>query len=160
MTQRIVTTLRSLALLSAVSLGLRKANIEERHPEPILGALRPDEENDSWLFDRSETNLSSGAYMLEQEYSRVSGALSALRGVLSSLARVPEAGEMAYAAPYDAPLATDPMLFDEERALIPVLTNVVPFEDDDLFVEHTFALPRAGAGHHHAQSVEALQRVA
>ena len=160
MTQRIVTTLRSLALFGAVSLGFRKANIAERHPEPIRGDLRPDEENDAWLFDRSETNLSSGAYMLEQEYSRVSGALSSLRGVLSSLARVPEIAETAYSAPYDAPLATDPMLFDEDRAPIPVLTNVVPFEDDDLFVEHTFALPRAGSGHHHAQSAEALQRVA
>jgi hypothetical protein len=158
MTQRIVTTLRSLALFGAVSLGLRKANIEERHPEPILGSLRPEDENDAWMFERSETNLASGAYMLEQEYSRVSGALSALRGVLSSLARVPEAAEAVYSAPADAPLAIDPMLFDEERAAIPVLTNVVPFEDDDLFVEHTFALPRTGASH--GLPVEVLQRVA
>lgn len=158
MTQRIVTTLRSLALFGAVSLGFRKANIEERHPEPILGSLRPDDENDAWMFERSETNLASGAYMLEQEYSRVSGALSALRGVLSSLARVPEAAEMAYSAPADAPLAIDPMLFDEARAPIPVLTNVVPFEDDDLFVEHTFALPRTGASH--GLPAESLQRVA
>lgn len=159
MTQRIMTTLRSLALLGAVSLGLRKANIAERQPEPILGALRPDEENDAWLFDRSETNLASGAYMLEQEYSRVSGALSSLRGVLSSLARVPEVCEAVYSAPHNAPLATDPMLFDEDRAPIPVLTNVVPFEDDDLFAEHTFALPRTIGGHA-AQPAEALQRVA
>lgn len=159
MTQRIVTTLRSLALFGAVSLGLRKANLPERHPEPILGALRPDEENDAWLFDRSETNLASGAYMLEQEYSRVSGALSSLRGVLSSLARVPELAEAAYAAPADAPLAIDPMLFDEDRAPIPVLTNVVAFEDDDLFAEHTFALPRTGAGSP-SVPVETLQRVA
>lgn len=158
MTQRIVTTLRSLALFGAVSLGLRKANIAERHPEPIRGSLRTEDEHDTWLFDRPETNLASGAYMLEQEYSRVSGALSALRGVLSSLARVPEAAEMAYAAPSDAPLAIDPMLFDEDRAPIPVLTNVVPFEDDDLFVEHTFALPRTVSPS--AMPVEALPRVA
>lgn len=159
MTQRIVTTLRSLALFGAVSLGLRKANVVERHPEPIRAGFRPDDESDAWLFDRPETNLASGAYMLEQEYSRVSGALSALRGVLSSLARVPEVAEMAYAAPADAPLAIDPMLFDEDRAPIPVLTNVVPFEDDDLFVEHTFALPRTGFSPG-AMAVEALPRVA
>lgn len=159
MTQRIVNTLRSLALFGAVTLGFRKANIAERHPEPIRAGLRPDDESDAWLFDRSETNLASGAYMLEQEYSRVSGALSALRGVLSSLARVPEAAEAAYAAPVDAVLAIDPMLFDEERAPIPMLTNVVPFEDDDLFVEHTFALPRTGISPN-SLPVEALPRVA
>lgn len=154
MTQRIVTTLRSLALFGAVSLGLRKAAITARDPEPVRSSLRPDDEGDAWLFDRPQTNLSSGAYMLEQEYSRVSGTLSALRGVLSSLARVPELTEAAYTAPVDAPLAIDPVLFDEERAPIMELTNVVAFEDDDLFAEHTFSLPRIPAHQ------EELQRVA
>lgn len=145
MTQRILTSLRSLALFSAVSLGLRKATITAREPEPIRGSLRPDDEGDAWLFDRPQTNLSSGAYLLEQEYSRVSGSLSALRGVLSSLARVPQLTEAVYAAPLDAPLPVDAMLFDEERAPITELTNVVAFEDDDLFAENGLVLPRIPA---------------
>lgn len=145
MTQRIVTTLRSLALMGAVSLGLRKANVHVTPPEPVIGSLQPGEEGDAWLFDRPQTNLASGAYLLEQEYGRVSGALSSLRAVLSNLARVPELTEAAYEPPRDAPLATDPMLFDEDRAGIPVLTNVVAFEDDDLFAEHTFSLPKIPA---------------
>ncbi|MFN4025613.1 MAG: hypothetical protein ACK4MQ_12350 [Hyphomonas sp.] len=154
MTQRILTSLRSLALFSAVSLGLRKATITAREPEPIRGSLRPDDEGDAWLFDRPQTNLSSGAYMLEQEYSRVSGSLSALRSVLSSLARVPQLTEAAYAAPVGAPLPVDAMLFDEERAPITELTNVVAFEDDDLFAENGLTLPRIPAHQ------EELQRVA
>lgn len=145
MTQRIVTTLRSLALFSAFSLGLRKASVKSREPEAIRGSLRPDDDGDAWLFERPQTNLASGAYMLEQEYSRVSGALSALRGVLSSLARVPELTEAAYEAPAYGPLAIDPMLFDEARAPIAEHTNVVAFEDDDLFVESSYALPRIPA---------------
>lgn len=145
MTQRIVTTLRSLALMGAVSLGLRKASLDVREPEAIRDTRSPGEENDGWLFERPQTNLASGAYMLEQQYSRVSGALSSLRGVLTSLARVPELSEAPYVPPRDAPIAIDAVLFDEERAGIPVLTNVVAFEDDDLFAEHTFSPPRIPA---------------
>ncbi|MFN7054774.1 hypothetical protein [Hyphomonas sp.] len=145
MTQRIVTSLRSLALLGAVTLGLRKAAIETREPEPRRGSAVPGEAQDAWLFDGEQTNLSSGVYMLEEQYARVSGALSSLRGVLSSLSRVPELTEAAYEPPRDAPIPVDPVLFDEERAGIPVLTNVVAFEDDDLFAEHTFVLPRVPA---------------
>ncbi|MFN3313888.1 MAG: hypothetical protein ACK46Q_10520 [Hyphomonas sp.] len=145
MTQRIVTTLRSLALMGAVSLGLRKAALDVREPDPVRSTLSPGEENDGWLFERPQTNLASGAYMLEEQYARVSGTLSSLRGILTSLARVPELSEAPYVPPRDAPLAMDAMLFDEDRAGIPVLTNVVAFEDDDLFAEHTFSLPRIPA---------------
>jgi len=154
MTQRILNTVRSLAVLGAVSLGFRRSGAVASEPEPVRSGIRPDDEGDAWLFERPQTNLGSGAYMLEQEYARASGALSSLRNVLSNMSRLPAMAEAAYEAPYDAPLATDPMLFDEERAAIPVATNLVPFDDDDLFIEQTFSAPRLPA------QPESLQRVA
>jgi hypothetical protein len=145
MIQRILNLLRSLAVLSAFTLALRRAVVKARQPEPVRGPAVPGEASDTWLFDGERTNLASGVYMLEEQYARVSGALSSLRGVLSSLTRLPAGAQAAYEVPCDAPLPVDPALFDEAPAPIAVLTNVVAFEDDDLFAEYTFALPRIPA---------------
>lgn len=156
MTHRIVNTVRSLALYGAVTLGLRKANVTLHEPDPRCSDADPEDLNDSWMFDREHSAVSSEAYLLDQEYGRVSGALAGLRAVLSSLTKMPLAVEDAYtpiaaAAPS---VSFDPVLFEEISAPVPVLTNVVAFDEDDLFIETGLTLQKPSA------SIESLSRVA
>ncbi len=154
MTHRIVNTVRSLALFGAVSLGLRKANVSIQEPEARHSGAEPDENSDSWMFDRQQTAVSSEAYMLDQEYGRVSGALAGLRAVLSSLTKMPLEAEEAYTPVAASTVAFDTALFDEIAAPAPVFTNVVAFGDDDLFIECSLTLQKPSA------SIESLSRVA
>jgi hypothetical protein len=48
----------------------------------------------------------------------------------------------------------DPALFDEIAQPIPLLTNVVAFDEDDLFIESSLTLQKPST------SIEALSRVA
>ena len=82
MTHRIVNTVRSLALFGAVTLGLRQARIAVRQPEARCSGAEPEDLLDTWMFDRPASAMSSEAYMLDQEYGRVSGALAGLRACL------------------------------------------------------------------------------
>ncbi len=154
MTHRIVNTVRSLALFGAVTLGLRKASISVREPEARRSGAEAEDLADTWMFDRPQTAVSSEAYMLDQEYGRVSGALAGLRSVLSNLTKMPLAAEDAYVPMAASSVAFDPALFDEIAAPIPVLTNVVAFDDDDLFIECSLTLQKPSA------SIESLSRVA
>jgi hypothetical protein len=155
MTHRIVNTVRSLALYGAVTLGLRKARIEVREPEAIRCGAELEEISDSWMFDHPQTAVSAQAYVLEQEYNKVSGVLSGLRAVLSSLSKMPLSIEPAYEAiATPAGVSFDPTLFDEVAAPIPVLTNVVAFDEDDLFIETGLTLQKPSA------PIESLPRVA
>lgn len=155
MTHRIVNTVRSLALFGAVTLGLRQARIAVRQPEARCSGAEPDDLLDSWMFDRPVNAVSSEAYLLDQEYSRVSGALTGLRAILSSLNKMPLAAE-AYTPPLaaTASVSFDPVLFDQVAAPVPLLTNVVAFDDDDLFIESSLTLQKPSA------SIESLPRVA
>lgn len=154
MTHRIVNTVRSLALFGAVSLGLRKANISVQEPVARRSGAEPEDVSDSWMFDRQQTAVSSEAYMLDQEYGRVSGALAGLRSVLSSLTRMPLEAKETYTPVAASAMAVDPVLFDEIAAPAPVFTNVVAFDDDDLFIESSLTLQKPSA------SIESLSRVA
>ncbi len=155
MTHRLVNSARSFAFFSALKAGLKKAKISVRHPEPLRRDLAEDE-NDAWMFDRDTSPVSAEAYVLETEYSRISGALSGLRGVLSQLSSLPAAAEATLAAtappPFSARYIAEPMLFDGEDC--PPVEGVLPFEDSELFVEHSFSLPRIPA------RLEELKRVA
>lgn len=155
MTHRIVNTVRSLALYGAVTLGLRKAHIDVREPDAIRSGAVPEDTADSWMFDRPQSAISSEAYLLEREYGRVSGALSGLRAVLSNLTKMPLTAEAEY-TPVATPagMALDPMLFEEAAAPVPVLTNVVAFDEDDLFIESSLTLQKPSA------PIESLSRVA
>ena len=159
MTHRIVNTVRSLAMYGAVTLGLRKACINVREPDARRSDAEPDEPADDWMFDRPQAAVSSEAYMLDQEYGRVSGALAGLRSVLSSLTKMPLAVDEDYvplpaAASGAIAGAFDPMLFEEVSAPVPMLTNVVAFDEDDLFIESSLTLQKPST------SIESLPRVA
>lgn len=154
MTHRIVNTVRSLAMYGAVKLGLRKANISVREPEALRSGAEPDDLNDDWMFDRQHAAISSEAYMLAQEYGRASGALASLRAVLSNLTKMPLHAEEEYIPMAASAVSLDPALFDEVSAPAPVLTNVVAFDEDDLFIESTLTLQKPSA------SIESLPRVA
>ncbi len=153
MIHRILTSFRSAALIGAVSFGLRKRDLAARAPQPVYGGLCPEDEADGWMFERQQTDLASGAYMLEQAYSRAAGNISVLRSVLSGLAHLPELREVVPQT-VDASLPSDPMLFDEDRAVIVEFGNVVAFEDDDLFADSGLIPSRRPSFH------EDLQRVA
>jgi hypothetical protein len=154
MTHRIVNTVRSFALFGAVTLGLRKASISVREPEPRRSGAEAEDLTDSWMFDRPQAAVSSEAYMLDQEYGRVSGALAGLRAVLSNLTKMPLSADEDYTPVAASSVALDPALFDEIAAPVPVLTNVVAFDDDDLFIESSLTLQKPSA------SIESLPRVA
>jgi hypothetical protein len=155
MTHRIVNTFRSLALAGVVTLGLRQPNVRLRAPEPRRSGAEPEDVSDSWMFDRPHTSYSSEAFQLEQAYGRVSGSLAGLRAVLTSLTRMPLEADV----PYEPITASgtvefDPALFDEVAAPVPVLTNVVAFDEDDLFIESGLTLQKPSG------SIESLARVA
>jgi hypothetical protein len=142
MTHRIVNSARSLALLGAVSLGLRQARVVVREPEAVRSSAEPEDSFDAWMFDRPQTAVSSEAFMLDQEYGRVSGALAGLRAVLSSLKKMPLGSDADYMPMAAASISFDPALFDEIAAPLPVLTNVVAFDEDDLFIESSATLQK------------------
>lgn len=154
MTHRIVNTVRSLAMYGAVKVGLRKANITVREPEALRSGAEPEDLNDDWMFDRPQAALSSEAYMLDQEYGRASGALASLRAVLSNLTKMPLHAEETYTPMAASAVSLDPALFDEVSTPAPVFTNVVAFDEDDLFIESTLTLQKPSA------SIESLSRVA
>jgi hypothetical protein len=154
MTHRIVNTVRSLALYGAVSLGLRQARITVREPDARRSGADVDDQDDSWMFDRQQTAISSEAYLLDQQYDRASGALAGLRAVLSNLTKMPLAAEETYTPMAAGSVAFDPVLFDEIAPPAPALTNVVAFDEDDLFIESSLTLQKPSA------SIESLPRVA
>ena len=154
MTHRIVNTVRSLAMYGAVSLGLRKARIDIREPDALRSGAEPEDAGDNWLFDRPLAAVSSEAYMLDQEYGRVSGALASLRAVLSNLTKMPLHAEETYTPLAASSVGFDPALFDEIAQPIPLLTNVVAFDEDDLFIESSLTLQKPST------SIESLSRVA
>ncbi len=154
MTHRIVNTVRSLALYGAVSLGLRQARITVREPDARRSGAEPEDLDDNWMFDRPQAAISSEAYLLQQEYGRASGALAGLRAVLSNLTKMPLAAEETYTPMAAGSVPFDPVLFDEIAQPAPVLTNVVAFDEDDLFIESTLTLQKPSA------SIESLPRVA
>jgi hypothetical protein len=67
---------------------------------------------------------------------------------------MPLSAEEAYVPVAASSVALDPALFDEIAAPVPVLTNVVAFDDDDLFIESSLTLQKPSA------SIESLPRVA
>jgi hypothetical protein len=154
MTHHIVTSVRSLAVYGAVRLGLRHARVIVQDPQPRRSEADLDDLADSWMFDHPKAALSSEAYLLDQEYGRVSGALSGLRAVLSNLMKMPLEPEETYRPVAAASMPLDSALFDEIAAPVPVLTNVVAFDDDDLFIESSLTLQK------HSGSMESLTRVA
>ncbi len=154
MTHRIVNTVRSLALYGAVSLGLRQARVTMREPDARRSAVDIEDPDDNWMFDRPQAATSSAAYLLDQEYGRASSALAGLRAVLSNLTKMPLSAEEAYTPMAAGSVAFDPALFDEIAPPIPMLTNVVAFDEDDLFIESSLTLQKPSA------SIESLSRVA
>lgn len=158
MTHHLVNSVRSLAMLGAVTLGLRKARIAVRVPEERRSGAEPDELADdlvdALLFDRPQSGVSAEAYMLGQEYGRLSGSLAGLRSVLSSLKKMPMAAEEIYTPLAAASVTFDPALFDEIGGPVPLLTNVVAFDEDDLFIESSLTLQKPSA------PIESLSRVA
>lgn len=154
MTHSIVNTVRSLAMYGAVSLGLRQARITVREPEARRSDAETKDLADSWMFDRPQTAVSSEVFMLNQEYNRASGALSGLRSILSNLMKMPLAAEETYQPVSAGTVAFDSALFDEISAPAPVLTNVVAFDEDDLFIESSLTLQKPSA------TIESLSRVA
>ncbi len=154
MTHRILNAFRSLALYGAVTLGLRKARLTVSQPAARFGGAAPGDLLEPGLFDRPSGGVSCEAYLLDQEYGRVSGALAGLRAVLSRLNKMPLAAEVD--APYltAASVSLDPALFDQVAAPAAQLTNVVAFDDEDLFIENSLTLQKPSA------SIQSLPRVA
>jgi hypothetical protein len=154
MTHRILNALRSLALYGAVTLGLRKAQLSVSHPAARYSGAAPEDLLDSWMFDRPAGEVSCEAYLLDQEYGRVSGALAGLRAVLSRINRMPLAAAADAPCLKSASVSFDPALFDEVPAPAAALTNVVAFDDEDLFIGSGLTLQKPSA------SIHSLQRVA
>lgn len=140
MTNRMLTTARSLAVLAAVTIGLRRAPAgQAAAPEPLYQPLM-DETDDTWMFGEADTAMSSEAYLCRTEMSRVSGALTGLRSLLTQITRHGVLTDgLAIAAPM-TPLRADDLLFDGEFA--PHDADVLPFEDADLFIEGAIAQSR------------------
>lgn len=142
MTYRIVNIVRSLAIYGAVSLGLRRARIDIREPDALRSGAEPEDPGDDWMFGRRQAAVSAEACMLDQEYARVSGALASLRAVLSNLTKMPLHAEEACAPVAASPAAFDPALFDDIAPAAALLTNVVAFDEDDLFIESSLTLQK------------------
>ena len=132
MSKNLIASIRSFFVLGAVSLGLGKARLSTRHPEPVFGGFCPEDESDGWMFERQQTDLGSETYLLEQVYSRAASGLSSLRAILSGIAHVPEFNPVAE-RPGEGTLVGDPLLFDDDRAVFAGFGNVVPLQDDILF---------------------------
>ena len=145
---------KSEAELATELLGLRKAQFSVREPEALRTDAEPEELGDDWLFDRPQAAVSAEAFLLDQEYGRASGALAGLRAVLSNLTKMPLHAEEAYTPMAATSVALDSALFDEIATPAPMLTNVVAFDEDDLFIESTLTLQKPSA------SIESLSRVA
>lgn len=154
MTNRIVNIVRSLAMYGAVSLGLGRARIDIREPDALRSGAEPEDPGDDWMFDRRPAAVSAEAHMLDQEYARVAGALASLRTVLSNLTKMPLHAEEACMPLAASPAAFDPALFDEIAPPVALLTNVVAFDEDSLFIESSLTLQKPST------FTESLSRVA
>ncbi len=140
MTNRMLTSARSLAVLAAISMGFRRAPAGPAvAPEPLCRPLL-DEAGDRWMFGEPDSAMSSEAYLCRAEMSRVSGALTGLRSLLTQITRHGVLTDgLAIAAPM-TPLRADNLLFDGEYT--PHDADVLPFEDADLFIEGAIAQSR------------------
>jgi hypothetical protein len=140
MTQRIIDIARSAAVLAAMAIGLRRsARNADPAPQPRILDVDSPQVDEAWLFDCAETPVSAEAYLLGREMSKASSALSGLRSVLSQIAALPEAASLV-AAPAHPVYTADAALFDGEACVD--ISGVVPFEDSDLFIEHSPSWPK------------------
>ncbi len=140
MTQRFLDIVRSAAVFCAIATGLRRPRLEDTPcPQPRIYDLAEAEGSENWLFDRAETPVSAEAYLLSAELSKASSALSGLRSLLSQMAALPDAATLA-TAPQHPVFAGDSFLFEGEASFD--VSGIVPFEDSDLFIEHSPSWPK------------------
>jgi len=95
--------------------------------------------SDEWMFDRRETRVSAEAYVFSREMSRVSGALSGLRSLLTQIStHSPMLDLMPEGVPFGA-MVSDAMLFEGEP--MAASYGPAPVEDAYLFEEQPAFMP-------------------
>lgn len=116
MANRITSALQRIVLAAALTVipKSRKAAALET-PEPICEPiLREPVMDDAWMFDSARTVLDHSTDMLASEMNRLSGAVSGLRDMLSTISEhAPVLEQVASVSPFAA-LNEDAMLFDGE----------------------------------------------
>jgi len=140
MTHRILAPIKSFALSAALRLAAgRSRMLEASAPEPRIRSIDLDHMSDEWMFDRRATPVSAEAYVFSREMSRVSGALSGLRSLLTQIsANAPVLDLVPEGVPFGAMVA-DAMLFEGEP--MAASYGPAPTEDADLFEEQPTFMP-------------------
>ncbi len=142
MTHRILAPIKSFALSAALRVAAgRSKMLEAVAPEPRVRSFEPDHLSDEWMFDSRATPVSAEAYVFSREMSRVSGALSGLRSLLTQIsAHAPVLDRMPEGVPFGA-LVGDAFLFDGEP--MAASYGPAPVEDADLFDDRPAFVPAA-----------------
>jgi hypothetical protein len=140
MTYRILAPIKSFALSAALRIAAGRSRIlEAAAPEPRVRSFEPEHVSDEWMFDSQVTPVSAEAYVFSREMSRVSGALSGLRSLLTQIsAHAPVLDRMPEGVPFGA-LIGDSILFDGEP--MAASYGPAPVEDADLFEDQSAFLP-------------------
>ena len=140
MTHRILAPIKSFALSTALRVAAGRSRIlNASAPEPRIRSFEPEHVSDDWMFDGRETPVSAEAYVFSREMSRVSGALSGLRSLLTQIStHAPVMDMMPEGVPFGAMVA-DAMLFEGEP--MAASYGPAPMEDADLFEEQPAFMP-------------------
>lgn len=143
MTYRILTSLKTFALGAAFRAEAR------RHGKHAVKAVEPrirpvdvdhcSMDSDDWMFAAASTPVSTEADRLSREMSRVSGALSGLRGMLRTISATRPMVDLPVNGVSFGALDGDAMLFDGEP--MAATYGAAPTEDTDLFVDDAGLLP-------------------
>jgi hypothetical protein len=140
MTHRILAPIKSFALSAALRVAAgRFKMLEVSAPEPRIRTFEPEHVSDDWMFDGRETAVSAEAHLFSREMSRVSGALSGLRSLLTQIsANAPVFDLMPEGVPFGA-MVGDAMLFDGEP--MAASYGATPMEDAYLFEDQPVFMP-------------------
>lgn len=142
MTHSILAPFKSFALSAALRVAAGRLRVSGAiSPEPRIRSFEPEHVSDEWMFDTRATPVSAEAYVFSREMSRVSGALSGLRSLLTQIsAHAPVLDRMPEGVPFGA-LIGDAVLFDGEP--MAASYGPAPVEDADLFEDRPAFLPAA-----------------
>ncbi len=142
MTHRILAPIKSFALSAALRVAAgRFKTLEATAPEPRVRAFAPQDMSDDWMFEGRATPVSADAHVFSHEMSRVSGALSGLRSLLTQIsAHAPVFDAMPEGATFGA-LIGDEFLFDGEP--MAASYGPAPTEDAYLFEDAPMYMPAA-----------------
>ncbi|MCA8900860.1 MAG: hypothetical protein KDA53_06370 [Hyphomonas sp.] len=131
MTQRILSSLKTFVLTAAFRASASDSRLgASESPEPITRHVDPAMDIDEWMFDRDGNPVTEAAALYARETTRVAGALTGLRALLTQISmHAPQPEELPVHAAF-GPIMSDSLLFDGEP--MPAQFGILA-EDQDLF---------------------------